>query len=112
MRILLEKNDKLQCIKEIMQEYKDIEIIEQEVLKSTSKYDVLMVYCDCIEDISKYRKYKNRNILVVTDNVDSMFIYNLICIIHPLDVICNNLTLNAIKVRIISNIEYLKGEQQ
>ena len=60
----------------------------------------------------KDRSYKDKNILVVTDNADSMFIYNLICIIHPLDVICNNLTQNAVKVRIASNIEYIKGEKQ
>lgn len=116
MKILLEENEMLKTIRESIEGNKNIEIFVGNIMNydnSKSLYQLLIIYCNSIEDIMKFRKIKsNNNILVVTNNRSMSFIYSLICTLHPLDVICANLDKEDINIRITSNIEFLRGEEQ
>lgn len=110
MRILLEKNEKLKCIQESMSSVKDIEILEGNILEDDNKlkYDLLIIYCDTIEDISKYKNVDIQNVLIATNNMDTKFLYTAIMMLKPLDIIGIDLNMHAVYVRISSNIEFLK----
>lgn len=110
MRILLEKNEKLKYIQESMSSVKDIEILEGDILEDNNnlKYDLLIVYCDTIEDINKYKDVGIENVLIVTNNKETKFLYTAIMMLKPLDIIGIDLNMHALYIRISSNIEFLR----
>lgn len=115
MRILLENNELNNELSEIYEEVAkqcSIEIKKgklSELHKLKTKEDLLLIYCDTTSDMTKYKRFKGVNILVVTKNTTVGFIYSLLQNINPIDVIGLNRNEQAISVRIKSNLEFLKG---
>ena len=113
MKILLEKNEKLKCIQDSMSNEESIDIVEFDMLEENIdlRYDLLIIYCDSIEDIDKYKNMNMGNVLMVTSNMNTKFLYSAIMILHPLDIIGTSLSQQSIHVRITSNIEFLKEDK-
>lgn len=113
MRIFLEKNDKLEQVYEGIAQQKNISIIQDDIsniYNLLEKGDVLFIYCDSIEDINKYKRFKDVYILVVTQNSNVNFLYSVLQILHPIDIVFFSTNIDAINVRIKSNLDILKGE--
>ncbi len=112
MKILLEESKELEYIYEDIVKQNNVEVIKgniTELYNLKTKGDILFIYCNTTDDIKKYKKFKGVNILVVTKNTSTIFVYSLLQIIHPIDVICLNTNKVAISARIKSNLDMLKG---